>query len=60
MEQFSVTMNEFEQRVMSRSLNEFRNVLIREDYPTDDVDRILLRVIDAPSTRRKWRNRDEI
>ena len=59
MEQFSVTMNEFEQRVMIRSLNEFRNVLIREDYPTDDVDRILLRVIDAPSTRRKWRNRDE-
>ena len=59
MEQFSVTMNEFEQRVMIMSLNEFRNVLIREDYPTDDVDRILLRVIDAPSTRRKWRNRDE-
>ena len=40
------------------ALNELRNGLIREERPTDVVDELLLKTIDAP-TRRTRRNRDE-
>ena len=40
------------------ALNELRNSLIREEQPTDVVDELLLKTIDAP-TRRTRRNRDE-
>ena len=55
-EQFCVMMNDFEQRVVIKSLNDFRNTLIENDFPTDDVDDVLLKVIDAgPKKRRRHR-----
>ncbi len=56
-EQVCVMMNDFEQRVVIKSLNDFRNTLIENDFPTDDVDDVLLKVIDAgPKKRRRHRN----
>ncbi len=55
----SVYVNDYEHRVMVNGLSEFRNMLIREDRPTDDVDDLLLKIIDAPyrySKRRTDRN----
>lgn len=53
-----VTLDDFEQRLMVNGLNDFRNELLKEDKPTEDVDELLLKVIDAPTKkerRRFWR-----
>ena len=50
-----VTLDNFEQRLMVSSLADFRNDLIREDKPTEDVDDLILKVIDAPTTKEKRR-----
>lgn len=53
-----VTLDSFEQRLMVSALTDFRNDLIREERPTEDVDGLLLKVIDAaPQKERKKANR---
>ena len=42
--------------VVINALNEMRNDLIGESRPTDIVDEILLKTIDAPTKRVKWRD----
>ena len=37
-----IKVNDFEQRLLVNGMNRFRNDLIREDLPTDDVDDVLL------------------
>ena len=50
-----VTLNGFEQRLMVRGLTDFRNDAIRDGKPTEDVDGLILKVIDAPTKREKRR-----
>ncbi len=50
-----VTLDSQEQRLMVKGLTGFRNDVIREGKPTEDVDNLILKVIDAPVRRRKWR-----
>ena len=53
-----VTLDSFEQRLMASALTDFRNDLLREEKPTEDVDGLLLKVIDAaPQKERKKANR---
>ena len=53
-----VTMDSFEQRLLVGALTDFRNELIREERPTEDVDVVLLKVIDAaPQKERKKADR---
>ena len=53
-----VTMDSFEQRLLVGALTDFRNELIREERPTEDVDVLLLKVIDAaPQKERKKADR---
>lgn len=53
-----VTMDCFEQRLLVGALTDFRNELIREERPTEDVDGLLLKVIDAaPQKERKKADR---
>ena len=53
-----VTMDCFEQRLLVRALTDFRNELLREEKPTEDVDALLLKVIDAaPQKERKKADR---
>lgn len=54
-----VSLDSNEQRLLVNGLNEFRSDLIREDKPTEDVDDLLLKVIDAPSRRLFRRLRGE-
>lgn len=48
-----VTLSDFEQRLMINGLAEFRNTLIREEKPTEDINELLLKVIDAPTKKEK-------
>lgn len=53
-----VTLDSFEQRLLVGALTDFRNDLIREERPTEDVDVLLLKVIDAaPQKERKKADR---
>ena len=50
-----VELDDFEQRLMVSGLADFRNDLIRDDKPTEDVDDLILKVIDAPTKKEKRR-----
>lgn len=53
-----VTLDSFEQRLLVSALTDFRNELLREEKPTEDVDSLLLKVIDAvPQKERKKADR---
>lgn len=53
-----VTLDSFEQRLLVSALTDFRNELLREEKPTEDVDGLLLKVIDAaPQKERKKADR---
>ena len=52
-----LTLDRFEHGVVINALNEMRNDLIGEDRPTDIVDEVLLKTIDAPT--KKVRSLDE-
>ena len=53
-----VALDSFEQRLMVSALTDFRNELLREEKPTEDVDTLLLKVIDAaPQKERKKADR---
>lgn len=53
-----VALDSFEQRLLVGALTDFRNELIREERPTEDVDVLLLKVIDAaPQKERKKADR---
>lgn len=48
-----ITVDDFDQRLMVNGLTTFRNELIREEKPTEDVDELILKVIDAPTKKEK-------
>lgn len=50
-----ISVDNYEQRLMVAGLNEFRNDLLKDGKPTEDVDHLLLKVIDAPSRKQKRR-----
>ena len=50
-----VTLDNYEQRLMVRSLNDVRNNLIGDKKPTEDLEDLILKVIDAPKKKRKHR-----
>ena len=54
----TVNLDSFEQRLVVKGMNNFRNELIRDEKPTEDVDDILLKIIDAPPQKRKRNDRE--
>ena len=54
-EKVVVELDGFEQRLMVSGLADFRNDLIRDEKPTEDVDDLILKVIDAPTKKKKRR-----
>lgn len=58
-ERVNVSFDRFEQRLVVNGLSEFRNKLIEENKPTEDVNDILLKIIDAPPERSKKKGAHE-
>ena len=46
-----LTLYRYEHGVVVNALNEMRNDLLEEERPTDIVDEVLLKVIDAPAKK---------
>lgn len=51
-----LTLDRYEHDVVINALNEMRNDLLEEERPTDIVDEVLLKVIDAPTKKEKRRD----
>lgn len=54
-EKKAVTLDDFEQRLMVSGLMDFRNDLLRDEKPTEDINDLILKVIDAPTKKEKRR-----
>ena len=50
-----ITLDDFEQRRMVSGLMDFRNDLLKEEKPTEDINDLILKVIDAPTKKEKRR-----
>ena len=50
-----VTLDDFEQRLMVSGLMDFRNDLLRDEKPTEDINDWILKVINAPKKKEKRR-----
>ena len=48
-----ITLDDFEQRLMVSGLMDFRNHLLKEEQPTEDINDLILKVIDAPTKKEK-------
>ena len=55
-----IVVDYFLYNLMLNGLNDFRNKLLEQDKPTEDVDKLLLMILDAPTARERRRAyRDE-
>ena len=50
-----VTLDDFEQRLMVSGLMDFRNDLLRDEKPTEDINDFILKFIDATTKKEKRR-----
>ena len=53
-----ITLDDYEHRVLVRGLNDFRTLALQESKPTEDLDGLLLKVIDAPAKKRRRFSRE--
>ena len=49
-------LTDFECNLLINGMNEFRNDLLNAKQPTEDVDDLLLKLLDAPTRREKKRD----
>ncbi|MCL6557594.1 MAG: hypothetical protein K6U74_02105 [Firmicutes bacterium] len=54
-----LTLDPYEHGIMVKALNKLRNDQIEEQRPTDAVDELLLKTIDAPTKKQKRRSHNE-
>ena len=54
-----ISVNDFEQNLLVNGINEFRNMLLEQGMPTEDVDKLLIKVIDAPPQRKRRFDRED-
>lgn len=54
-----LTLDHYEQNLIIKALNEMRSDLIGERRPTDMVDGVMLKAIDAPIKKVKSRSYEE-
>ena len=48
-----LSLDDFEHRLMVSGLMDFRNDLLKEEKPTEDINDLILKVIDAPTKKEK-------
>ena len=51
-----ISLNPFEHDLLINGMNEFRNELLENNKPTEDVDELLVKIIDAPMKKEKRRD----
>lgn len=46
-----IYVDDFQHNLLINGMNEFRNELLEEEKPTEDVDELLLKIIEAPTKK---------
>lgn len=46
-----ICVDDFQHNLLINGMNEFRNELLEEEKPTEDVDELILMIIDAPTKK---------
>lgn len=54
-----LALSDYERRMLIRSLNDSRTGLLEQDKPTEDINSLLLKVINAPTQRERSRDSRE-
>ena len=54
-----IVLDSEEQALMVNGLNGFRKALLEQDMPTEDLEDLMLKVIDAPTKKEKKRQERE-
>ena len=54
-ERVALSLDNFEQRLMVNGLMNFRNGLLSDARPTEDVEELIIKVIDAPPEKKSRR-----
>ena len=58
-EEYNVTLDSFERRVLVRGLSDIRNIRIADNKPIEDLNDVILKLIDTPPVKKRWRDRHE-
>lgn len=53
-EKYSIEVDDFEQRVIVKGLMEYRNELIQQAKPVEDLNDVILKTINAPKVKKMW------
>ena len=48
-----LTLDDYDHRIVIHALNDLRNAQLEQKKPTEDVDRLIIRAVDAPRKRIK-------
>lgn len=54
-----IVVDSFEHDLLINGINEFRNMLIEEEKPTEDVDNLLMKILDASYQRKRRFERED-
>lgn len=46
-----IVVDEFDHNVIANGMYEYRNMLLEKEMPTEDVDKVLYIILDAPTKR---------
>ena len=57
MYKYVIKLDDFEKRLMINGLNGFRNDLLNKGKPTEDVNSLILKVINAPQRKHERETR---
>lgn len=58
-ERYHIALDDYEQGIVIRSLNDERTSLIEQDKPTEDVDDLIIKIGNAPKRKIKVVERNE-
>lgn len=54
-----ITVDSFEHDLLINGINEFRNSLLEDEQPTEDVDELLMKILDAPPRKKRRFDRED-
>ena len=54
-----ITVDPFEHDLLINGINEFRNSLLEEEQPTEDIDELLMKILDAPPQKKRGFDRED-
>lgn len=54
-----ITVDSFQHDLMINGINEFRNMLIEQELPIEDVDELLKKILDAPLFKKRRFDRED-